>query len=69
MAKGHLFGTCLFPFDRADELVEVELEIIDIETSLAETRLVFLPLVNRNIKVHEYQSVRFLIGRNERDFS
>jgi hypothetical protein len=50
MAKGHLFRPCLFPFDWTDELIEVKLEIINIETSLAETRLISFPFVNRAIK-------------------
>ena len=69
MAKGHLFRACLFPFDWTYELIEVKLEIIDIETSLAETRPIFFPFVNGAIKELESQSVRFLVGGNERDFS
>ena len=41
MAEGHLFWPCLFPFDWADELIEVKLEIVNIKTSLAETRPIF----------------------------
>lgn len=50
MAKGHLFRPCLFPFDWTNELIEVKLEIIDIETSLAETGPISFSFVNGAIK-------------------
>src|SRR5262245_64138866 len=60
MAKGHLFWPYLPPFDWTDELIEVKLEIVNIKTSLAETRLIFFPFVNRAIKEFESQSVSVL---------
>src|SRR5882724_13306857 len=64
MAKGHLLRACLFPFDWTYVLIEVKLEIVDIETSLAKTRPIFFPFVNGAIKELESQSVRLLVGGN-----
>jgi hypothetical protein len=50
LTKGCLLRSCVLPFDWTDEIVEVKLEIIDVEASLAEPRAAFISFINRTVK-------------------
>ena len=50
IVKGQFFRPRFFPFDRTNQLIEVQLEIIDVETSLTETSAISFSFVNGAIK-------------------
>src|SRR4029077_1919470 len=69
VVQGHLFRARVLFLNGSNEIVQIELEIINVETSLAKSRAFFFSLINRSIEQSETESVGLLVGRNDRDFS